>query len=367
VAQFVYGLDFGTANSAIALWNQEQVEVLPCNPAGDTRMRSVLFFPDDTREVYVGEEAIVRYVASGMRGRFIQSIKSVLSSKSFTSTTINGQKYTAEDLVALIIRHLKTKADERVGTAVNAVVLGRPAHFSLAADQDTLAEERLVLAAKLVGFEEVYLQIEPIAAAFAYEQSLATPELVLVADLGAGTSDFTLIQLSPARVHARERKADVLGTAGIDIGGDKFDAAIMWHKFVPYFGANIHYHSAGKWLHMPTYIMRSLCDWRDIPFLKNTRTWEFITQLRYTADDPEAIARLHALIEENLAFPLFQVIEQGKCHLSIHPFLYNPIGLYAVNKAVELVPYVTTILNLVETSVTEQHWSVRKQKAAVHE
>ena len=48
-------------------------------------------------------------------------------------------------------------------------------------------------------------------------------------------------------------------------------------------------------------------------------------------------------------------------------FLYNPIGLYAVNKAVELVPYVATILNFAETSVTEQHWSVRKQGAAVHE
>jgi len=44
-------------------------------------------------------------------------------------------------------------------------------------------------------------------------------------------------------------------------------------------------------------------------------------------------------------------------------FLYNPIALYAVNKAVEFVPYIDTTLNLAETSVTEQHWSVRKQKA----
>jgi len=48
-------------------------------------------------------------------------------------------------------------------------------------------------------------------------------------------------------------------------------------------------------------------------------------------------------------------------------FLYNPIQLIAVNKAVEFVPYVSTLLKLAETSVTEQHWSVRKQKAAVQE
>ncbi len=48
-------------------------------------------------------------------------------------------------------------------------------------------------------------------------------------------------------------------------------------------------------------------------------------------------------------------------------FLYNPIGLYAVNKAVQFVPYVSTLLNLVETSVTEEHWSVRKQKASTPE
>ncbi|HET9449570.1 MAG TPA: Hsp70 family protein, partial [Aggregicoccus sp.] len=216
------GLDFGTSNTAAALPDGTVLRLAP--EAAEPRLfRSVLFFPEDEREVYTGAGAISRYLEDNA-GRFIQSVKSFLHTRSFQSTLIRGRTWSIEDLVALLLRRVRES-----GQLPERVVLGRPALFSHEPAADALAQERLLRAARLAGFTEVQFLIEPIAAALAYEASLTRDELVLVADFGAGTTDLTLMRLGPTRRGAKDRRADVVGSTGLRIGGDRFDAELMRH------------------------------------------------------------------------------------------------------------------------------------------
>lgn len=316
-----YGLDFGTTHSVISVLDDSgHATVLPVGGSGQRTVRSVLFFPYDSPEkTLIGQEAIDSYLIAGERGRFLQSVKSALTDDKFTGTLINGRKHSIEDLVSYIISFLKAKADDIIGHNVENVVLGRPAIFSNDPQKEQLARERLVTAAQKAGFKEVRFQLEPIAAAFHYESTLAKPETVLVVDLGGGTSDFTLMRLSPEKRLSTERNGDIIGTSGIYIGGDNFDARIMWSKVVKYFGSEVNYKSGSKMLQVPHRIIGAITDWRRLSFIREDRyEQETIQLIMRTADDQEPILRLQSLINDDLGFFLAQSVEQAKCQLSNH-------------------------------------------------
>jgi len=317
MSKLIYGLDFGTTNSAIAVYHDGDVTMVPVDPLGNEMMRSVLFFPEYEDDVlFIGNEAIDQYIESGLDGRLIQSIKSALSSRWFISTVICKEAYRVEDFVSLILTNLKKKADHMVGQDVKAVVLGRPAVFSDDSDKEAVAVERLLAAARMAGFREINLQIEPIAAALSYELTLTKPELALVVDLGGGTSDFTLMKLSPDYITKGDRSDDILSCQGVPVGGDNLDSEIMWHKLVKHFGAGTTYRSLEQTMPMPLHIMRTICDWRKIPFLRARQEREFVRHLLATSSDRKAIERLQSLIEDDIAFSLFRSIESAKCELS---------------------------------------------------
>lgn len=294
-----------------------QETVLQGKTREDKTESSILFFPKwDMGIHYVGDEAIAQYVNSGMDGRLIQSIKSILPDTLFKFTWIHGQRHEIDDLVALIIKYLKDRADASLQANITKAVFGRPAVFSENAEEDRLAEQRLLSAAQKAGFEEVYFQLEPIAAAFAYEMKITQPEIVLVADLGGGTSDFSIMRLDPKKIRMPNRKEDILATGGIHIGGNDFDAEIMWHKLVRYFGYGAKYKSWDKWLELPVHLFRRLCQWERIPFLKARATQESLEMFLHSTDDKEAVARLITLIEKDLGFSVFKAIEAAKKNLS---------------------------------------------------
>jgi len=183
-------------------------------------------------------------------------------------------------------------------------------------EEDRLAQERLERAAHLAGFEQVEFQYEPIAAAYAYGRRLAKEELVLVADLGAGTCDFTLIRLLPEAGGAREPAKEILGNAGVHVGGNDFDAAIMWRRLVPYFGHGAKYDAWGKWLDLPHSLFRNLCRWEWMAFLREGRVREDLDLYLRRSDSPERIARLITLVDGDLGFGLFKAIERAKIELT---------------------------------------------------
>ncbi|MEJ5962024.1 Hsp70 family protein [Pedobacter immunditicola] len=329
---FLYGIDFGTTNSALSIYDEEKEEIV------DTILiPSLIYFsnnPDNKRSnnYIVGESAISAYLSEGMDGRFIKSIKQILSKSSFTETRIQNKKYTASDLVALILKELKNRADLIIGQDCRKAIIGRPVFFDDDNTQkDTLAQTRLSKAAALAGFEEVRFQYEPIGAAFAYEKTLPHEERVLVADLGGGTTDFTYLVLDPAKSGSLNRRNDLMATGGIYIGGDSFDSAFMWEKGTPYFGKYTQYEATpGKKLTVPKSLYANICTWDKMNFFNGNRIKKDIENYYYFSGYDRQFKNLITLIDHNLGYSVFQAIENTKIGLSakdISKFSYSNMDI----------------------------------------
>jgi hypothetical chaperone protein len=321
----VIGLDFGTTNSAIAVADddrQARLAKFSDGAATTTSFRSILYFPAKDRgspgktETHAGPEAINSYLDADTKGRLIVSIKSYLASPLFTSTSINGRNYTLEDLIAIILRRLRTAAMEQFGTSATQAVLGRPVRFSGAENEEDekLALQRLTTAATLAGFQQVSFELEPVAAAYQYETQLDRDELVLIGDFGGGTSDFTLARLGPGRKEAGRNP--VLGTSGVAIAGDTFDSRIMMRLVAPKLGLGSHYISLGKQLPVPVWVYSQLSSWHHMFLLKEPKTMAVLREVRNQATEPEKVAALVQIIAENLGYALYRAVEQTKVELT---------------------------------------------------
>lgn len=319
--QTVFGIDFGTTNSALSIHRNNQVEVVKLDElgAGSALMRSVLYFTED-QEVFAGQEAISTYISEGAAGRFMQSIKTFLPNSSFESTEVFGRKYGIDDLVAIILRKIKKAGEQYAGCCVDTVVLGRPVLFSEDAAKDSLAQRRLEQAARKAGFKQIFFQWEPVAAALSFEETLSAGEekLVFIGDFGGGTSDFTVIKVRGGAFARSDRRSDVLSLGGVYIAGDKFDSQIMWERVAKYFGRGVRYKAMGKdeLFDIPLSIIQTLCQWHRIPLLRARKTREQIRLIKHAATDKKAIENLEHLIGDNYGFFLFQAIEKAKCELS---------------------------------------------------
>ncbi|MHB8058550.1 MAG: Hsp70 family protein [Desulfuromonadaceae bacterium] len=319
--QIVFGIDFGTTNSALSVYRNGTVEVLAVDGNGGAGelMRSVLYFSEEN-EIYAGHEAIRQYVSDGAVGRFMQSIKTFLPNTSFDSTEIFGTRYMIDDLVAIILRKLKARGEAHVGCPVDSVVLGRPVVFSTDAAKDAVAEKRLEKAARKAGFKNIWFQYEPVAAALAFESRLQAGQerTVFIGDFGGGTSDFSVIRVKGGAFARSDRRSDVLSLGGVYVAGDKFDSQIMWDKVAHHFGRYARYRTMGKeeWVSIPKSIIYTLCQWHRIPLLRARKTRELIRVIKGTTDDRRALEHLENIISDNYGFFLFQAIEKAKCELS---------------------------------------------------
>lgn len=321
----VFGVDFGTTNSALSIYRDGKVEVVDIDDlsANGSLMRSVLYFNEDN-EIFTGQEAISQYVSEGAAGRFMQSIKNFLPNRSFESTEVFGKKYGIDDLIAIVLRKIKAKGEAYVGSPVDSVVLGRPVVFSEDPEKDALAQNRLEKAARKAGFRHIFFQFEPVAAALSYEESLpaGAEKLVLIGDFGGGTSDFTVIRVKGGAFGRADRRSDVLSIGGVYTAGDKFDSQIMWEKIAKYFGRGVKHKGMGKdeLFDIPHSIIYTLCQWHRIPLLRARKTREQIRLIKNAATDRQAIENLEHLISDNYGFFLFQSIEKAKCELSQQDF-----------------------------------------------
>lgn len=315
MSTLIYGIDFGTSNSVIEVFDSATGRVVT-EDGLEKSIESAIFFPEGNREKYfLGKQAIHQYVASGMKGRLIKSIKSALPEPSLGTLSIYGKKVKIELLISYFLEHLKATCDVHFGVDVKRVVLGRPSVFSPEPAKDALAVKRLAAAAKLAGFEEVEVLREPIAAAIHYEEALRTPKTVFVGDLGGGTSDFCIMQLSPDAIATSNRQDDIIATSGIKVGGDDFDAEIMWHKLVDHFGYGASYESFGKWLPVPIHIFKTICSWEKLSLLRRVDMQQSLKKFQFHSDEKEKLARLLTLINKNLGFAIIKEVEKAKIGL----------------------------------------------------
>ena len=233
-----------------------------------------------------------------------------------------------EDLISRILTDLRLNAERQFERPVRHATVGRPVRFVGAEsdEDDDFAVERLRQAFLHAGFESVAFEMEPIAAAYAYESTLDHDELILIGDFGGGTSDFSLLHVGPG-VRARGRTAkDLLGNSGLGLAGDSFDARIVRKLVSPALGSDSFERSyaqandrpASIIPAVPAWIYANLERWHYLSFLKTRNVAEILKSARARAQEPEKIEALINLIEEDLGYQLHQAVQRLKIELSHH-------------------------------------------------
>jgi hypothetical chaperone protein len=302
------GIDFGTTNSAVAISDDAgNVELVPLD--GAKYWRTVLFF-EPNGKLTAGGPAIARYLETGGEGRLVQSIKSHLASASFSRTQILGRRWALDDMIAAFLRLVRAAARRDLGTRC---VIGRPVRYWGAddADDDTRAIGRMTEAMGKAGFTDVVFEYEPVGAAASYATRLDHEELIVVADYGGGTTDFSVIR-------AGGGPATVLATGGIGVSGDAFDARVIDAVVAPALGRGSSYvtDEMGGEAPVPAWLFNSLRRWHLLSFLKEESTQKLLVRVKEGALEPEKLERLAQLVDEDLGLPLHQAVEGAKVRLS---------------------------------------------------
>lgn len=343
--QVFFGLDFGTTNSALARADREGVvevarftpppsRLVPA-PLSLDAFRSVLWFdpdekgPDRRPLCLSGLTAISAYIEAGGGGRFIQSAKSHLASRSFTSTSIFNTTYALDDLISQVISGVRAEGQKVWGELPRRIVAGRPVHFvrddleegsAVAVAADAFGEARLRTAFGKAGFDDVVFELEPVAAATRWEQRSTTDELVLIADFGGGTTDLCLVEVGPTsrKNAAKNGGRVVVGTGGLGFAGDTLDRRLIHHAVAPRLGWGTRYRVFGGDADVPLWIFSALSRWHALSFLKSRKTMTLLDEIVATADDPASVRRLRHLIDDDLSYLLQRAVEKAKVELSKH-------------------------------------------------
>lgn len=310
------GIDFGTSNSTAACARADapgQVALLALE-GGKATLPSVVFFHAEDGHISYGRAALADYLA-GDEGRLMRSLKSLLGTALIDEQTeVADRALPFRELLGQFIGELKRRAEQAAGRSFTRAVLGRPVFFvdgDPAADRQ--AEDTLAGIARAVGIKEIAFQYEPIAAAFAYESQVTREELVLVVDIGGGTSDFALVRLSPQGAQKAERKNDILASGGVHIGGTDFDKYLSLASVMPMLGLGSHLKNG---LLMPSALYFNLATWHTINFAYTRKAAAQLSELRREAAEPDKLDRLQSLVTQRAGHWLAMQVEEAKMALS---------------------------------------------------
>ena len=334
-----FGLDFGTSNSALAMSEGTTVRLLPIDPIGGDTMPSVLYVRRDG-SAHVGHPAIQSFLADnrargpakrefkmlGIRmassdkeqptveahimtdtnspGRLFQSLKTFLGDPLLSRTNVFGDERGLEDLIAMILDGIFRRAEELTGTRPTSATVGRPVEFVGGTDVEERARGRLEQAARLAGLREVHFVEEPVAAALAADVPAG---LALVFDFGGGTLDLCV-----TRRHKGEIR--VLGTAGVDVAGDRFTQLLIDQLVAPHLGAEKQW--GPKRLILPRFIASAIGDWRALSSLNERPILDALDDLQALGAPKRELAALRSAIELQLGYEIFATVDQTKIDLS---------------------------------------------------
>lgn len=317
----VYAIDFGTSNSLLVAANTVGVTTpVPIDAVAvdPTIMRSIIYFQESGKSgMLFGAEALQAYADAGMQGRFLRSLKRFLPDPGFGGTAVGTRRYSLEELIAAMLRTMRHRANAAFNSDVKRVLLGRPARYSANDEFDALAEQRMRQAAHLAGFDEVHFFPEPVAAARDFELELGQRRLVLIVDLGGGTSDFSIVWMDKHGF----RPSDVLATTGVSVAGDALDGALMRKELSRHFGSEARYKVAfgNNVLTMPAVFVDMLCTPAKLPLLQARDVQQFLKEVRtgaLTTADRDLVERFLVVAEDALGFGIFEGVEQVKRELS---------------------------------------------------
>jgi hypothetical chaperone protein len=335
------GIDFGTSNSGVAVYDGQHVHLLPVDPKNviPEVIKTVLYITRDYRPS-IGQEAVEHYYRDNVNrqrrfvkqwageidvfgadmhyvrdifvyvdelkpGRLLQYLKTALRKEGYEGTQIFERYYTVGDLARTYLSLLKQRAEDVFGEPIEAVTLGRPVKFSESPEGDHKAQETLRQAALDAGFKQVDFELEPIAAALDYEQSISKPQNVLIFDFGGGTLDIAVMRLGDPH------KRKVYASGGVDIAGSDFDRAIIEKRMLSHFGY-------GRVKHHPEIMemIQAIPDWMALPDLGTPINKNIIEKAIHAGVSPVQMKALEGLIYNDLAFTFYNRVEAGKIALS---------------------------------------------------
>lgn len=360
------GIDFGTTNTVVALAGPEgEAAVLRfAAPAGDlTAFRSTLSFRLEhgaagqapERVVEAGPWAIDAYVEDPLETRFIQSFKTFAASAAFTETVIDNRRYRFEDLLAAFLLRLRDHGSAGMQDLPPRVIVGRPVTFAGGAPDESLALSRYETAFARLGFSDIRYAYEPVGAAFFFARKLTKAANVLVADFGGGTSDFSIVRFEPSPDGLRSTP---LARSGVGVAGDAFDYRIIDHLVSPELGKGGDYRALGKLLPIPQRYYAAFARWDQLALLRASRDMKDIRALARTALEPERLARLIEVLDDNHGYALYQSVSRLKMDLSRDPsavfsFVAGSVRIERPVERAEFEAWIAPELAAIENSVDQ--------------
>lgn len=311
------GLDFGTSNTTLGVHDATDGFRLLALDGTRTTLPTAVFFDFEADAVTIGQAAVDSYV-SGVEGRLMRSIKSMLGTDLIDAdTALRKGRVSFRAVIGTFLDTVKKRAETTLGRELGDVVVGRPVHFVDGdAAGDAAAEETLGAIARTAGFRHVSFQFEPIAAALDYEQQVSGEELALIADIGGGTSDFSVVRIGPERRGKADRAGDILANDGIRVGGTDFDRDLSLATAMPELGLGSALKRVG--LLAPKSVYYDLATWSKINFLYTAKALAELERLMRDSAAPEKIERLIGIVEHRQGHALAMAVERAKIALSDH-------------------------------------------------
>jgi hypothetical chaperone protein len=335
------GLDFGTSNSGVGIYQNNQVHILPIDPRNIVPevIKTILYITSDDRH-FIGQEAVELYYQQNINrqrrfvkkwsgeidyhgadmhyvrdiyvyvdelqpGRLMQFIKTALRSEKYVGTQVFNRFYSLSDIIATFLRMLKQRAEGLLHEEISKITLGRPVKFSQIIELDQKAEGTLHQAALEAGFKQVEFELEPVAAALYYELSLSKPQTVLIFDFGGGTLDLTIMRLGD------RQQREIYASGGISVAGTDFDRAIITKRMLTHFGHGLAQHDPEI-----LNLINTIPDWAALPELSTPRARAELERAIQSGIAPVRLKALEALIFDDLAFSFYNMIESTKIALS---------------------------------------------------
>lgn len=308
------GIDFGTSNSAIALGDPAGARLLKVEGDADT-LPSAIFYPATTPLPAFGRGA-QKLFFEGEEGRFMRSLKRILGTSLMNQgTVVNGRMRSFDSIIGDFISHIKKTAEQQLNHELTHAVMGRPVHFI---DGDTAgdarAENELQRIAAAAGFRHIAFQFEPVAAAFAHEVRVTNEKRALVADIGGGTSDFTVIKVSQKYINRADRSQDILGHSGVRIGGNDFDKSLSLSSFMPSFGYRSTY--GEKRFDVPLSPFHDMSEWSKVNFLYTPKVKKDMRDILSESHATKRFGRFVNALEHELGHRILSSVETAKIDLT---------------------------------------------------
>jgi hypothetical chaperone protein len=237
------------------------------------------------------------------------------------------------DVVTGYLRRLKTVAEAQAGHALSHVVMGRPVFFvDDDPTRDAQAQAALEAAARQVGFKEVEFQFEPIAAALDHESTIDHEQLVLVADIGGGTSDFSLVRVGPKRRARVQRRDDILANHGVHLAGTDFDRHVELASILPLLGYRSRRPPNPARLdevprEVPSAVYFDLATWHLINTVYAPARVAELRSMKSWYADMRHHTRLLAVMQDHLGHALAAAAEQAKIDVALQGQAHIDLGI----------------------------------------